>query len=256
MDEFYSFNIYNVVCFLQFAYLKKITFSILRCQQKMSFYNGIPFCCIKSLPLLTTWRVTGTIRWTHYQRIPVFHKFQTRNTTSFPKSARKLKAKDNVPNDYNLIYIAPLNNYVTFSKCFGIFSALSVTISSFLYFYSDKTVTDQLKIGSLYLYNGTDDVIGFTALSLCMACGVIIISRKCTLRIYHNPAKSDYVAVFPSAVPFKTTKINFDNAVKDKSVSFLFKNVTYKLGTKKAFLLEHYFKAPINLTEMLVETSK
>ena len=115
---------------------------------------------------------------------------------------------------------------------------------------------EPFKVSSLDFYRSIEDLIAMDILSVGLGIVIIIVSRKCTLRIYHNPLKNNYISVFPSVIPFKTVKINFDKAVKDNSFSFLFKDVSYKLGTRKAFLLDHYFKCPMDFSVMLGEPPK
>lgn len=221
----------------------------------MIFQKGLMSYCIKSLPVIVPWRNTQRLGWLNLWKMPLIQKLHSRSIAPFRKNTKKVNAKDKVSDDYSLIYHAPLGNYTLFAQCFGLFSSVSMTVSTYFAVYSDKKI-EPMKIGGLDFVTGTDDLIMFSILSVFLACSVIIVSRKCTLRIYHNALKNDYIAVFPSIVPFRTSKVNFDKAVKSNSFSFLYKNVSYKLGSREAYLLDYYFKCPMDLTEMLGDMSK
>ncbi|KAH8369606.1 hypothetical protein KR093_000274, partial [Drosophila rubida] len=158
---------------------------------------------------------------------------------------RKLLCDDNLPNHYQLIYRAPMENYVTWSKNV---STVTMSIIGLLAGYQWNTTSNMMdmtrQIDISVLVSNESDLyyfaVGFVLINLAIRAFV----AKYPLRIYKSSDK--YVAVYGSQLPLGTVKHYFDRGeiAEYKNVLNPWSHIMFKLGLRSSLLLVDYFKTP------------
>ncbi|XP_062133001.1 uncharacterized protein LOC133843449 isoform X2 [Drosophila sulfurigaster albostrigata] len=164
---------------------------------------------------------------------------------------RKLLNDDNLPNHYQLIYRAPMENYVAWSKNV---STATVSIIGLLAGYQFATTSNMLDMTrqidiSILMSNESDlyyFTVGFVLINLAIRAFVAMYP----LRIYKSSDK--YVAVYGSQLPFGTIKNYFSRGeiAEYKNVLNPWSHVMFKLGQRSSLLLVDYFKTPVEFQKL------
>ncbi|KAH8413603.1 hypothetical protein KR222_001619, partial [Zaprionus bogoriensis] len=172
---------------------------------------------------------------------------------------RNLLRADNLSQNYQLIYRAPLGDYLAWTKNI---STATVTLLSLIAGYqlasasSFTGIAKQIQIASL-VSNETDlyyFTVGFVLINLAIR---VFIARY-PLRIYKtNTTNCRYVAVFSSQLPTGTVKHSFERGQISEYRNWLnpWSNIMFKLNQRSSMLLIDYFKTPHEF-HMLFEAEK
>ncbi|XP_030387519.1 uncharacterized protein LOC115634103 [Scaptodrosophila lebanonensis] len=158
---------------------------------------------------------------------------------------RYLLRKDRIPETYQLVYRAPMENYVAWTKNI---STATISVLSLVALYQAATTMNfvdiALKLDLGPLVSEESDlyyfVVGFVLINLAIRMFV----AKYPLRIYKSPEK--YVAVYGSQLPLGTVKHYFHRGEIKEYKNFLnpWRHIMYKLGSRSSMLLVDYFKSP------------
>ncbi|KAH8300142.1 hypothetical protein KR044_010513, partial [Drosophila immigrans] len=158
---------------------------------------------------------------------------------------RKLLNDDNLPDHYRLIYRAPMENYVSWSKnvstgtvsVIGLLAGYQLTTTSHV-----MGIAKQLDIS--ILVSNESDLYYFTVGFLLINLAIRAFVAKYPLRIYKSSDK--YVAVYGSQLPFGTVKHYFERGeiAEYKNVLNPWSHIMFKLGLRSSLLLVDYFKTP------------
>uniref|UniRef100_A0A1B6CVK2 Uncharacterized protein n=1 Tax=Clastoptera arizonana TaxID=38151 RepID=A0A1B6CVK2_9HEMI len=169
----------------------------------------------------------------------------------------KIRIEDKVPTNYNLIYKAPMLRYCQIAYVLAAFSTTVLpiwTYGNYFLLSAPELSNQMMKLNESLAIDGYNDLLSFTIGSLIFSWSIILFVFKYPYRIYYSPQTKDYIAVISSSTPFKTKNIHFKSALKvvPKILTFnFFYESLYQLGTTKYFLLENYFRKPIDLEIML-----
>ncbi|XP_054089183.1 uncharacterized protein LOC128922503 [Zeugodacus cucurbitae] len=158
--------------------------------------------------------------------------------------------KDNVSSEYELIYRAPMETYISIAKNI---STVTATIISSAAIYS---VTNEYKITtpsfeSMGLVSHPNDLWYFSFGFIAVTMVIRLFIAKYPLRIYGGIDK--YIAVYEPQLPFQSSKYVFNKGDVEEVFSRFnpWNNCTYRLGNKTSLLLNRYFRTPADYNQML-----
>ncbi|SPP75692.1 uncharacterized protein LOC117580674 [Drosophila guanche] len=177
-----------------------------------------------------------------------------RTAAQTPDVERKLLFDDQLPERYRLVYRAPLEAYVSWTKNV---STATVSILGLVAAYHFNTsmnlesITQKINI-SMLVSHETDFyyfLAGFALINLAIRTFV----AKYPLRIYKSADK--YVAVYGSQLPFGTVKHYFDRGQISEYRNVLnpWSHIMYRLGNRSSMLLVDYFKTPSEFHQLFEE---
>ncbi|KRF97985.1 uncharacterized protein Dwil_GK28122 [Drosophila willistoni] len=159
---------------------------------------------------------------------------------------RKLLHKDKLPeSSYQLIYRAPIEYYVTWTKNI---STLTVSVIGLVAAYQFATNMNFInlarKIDLATLVSHETDLYFFLSGFVLINLAIRIFVAKYPLRIYKSNDK--YVAVYGSQMPLGTVKHFFNRGEIAEYTNFLnpWSHIMFKLGNRTSMLLIDYFKTP------------
>uniref|UniRef100_A0A224XVY7 Putative conserved plasma membrane protein n=1 Tax=Panstrongylus lignarius TaxID=156445 RepID=A0A224XVY7_9HEMI len=167
-----------------------------------------------------------------------------------------LRAEDNVPNSYKIIYRAPLKTYfkISYYTTFSGLALLVPVIGSSLYM-------SELGNFPIILYNtqvvhSAGELYGLIGAFLLVSTQIGLVVFKYPFRIYKDSEKKHYIAVYQHFLPWKHTNEEFLAGELKKSTSKMpWRDSMYAFRKKKAILMEDYFSKPAELNEMLQPNS-
>lgn len=162
----------------------------------------------------------------------------------------KLKLRDKISDDYDLIYRTNFDNYVYSARLFGILTTAIVTpIIFYVDYYSPSGITKVPIKPDVegFLQSGEMDMFIYTASLLIFNLMLIITSGRFPLRIYRHTQKSNYIALLPTYVPFKTKQMQFIGGdlkpVPLTGITILpWASARHMLGDQKTYIFEHCFR--------------
>ncbi|KAM8713957.1 hypothetical protein ACLKA7_014163 [Drosophila subpalustris] len=167
---------------------------------------------------------------------------------------RQLQTADNLPEHFQLIYRAPLENYMTWTKNI---STGTVTFLSLLAGYQLATAMSFMnivkQIDISFLVSNETDLYYFTAGFVLINLAVRAFVAKYPLRIYKSADK--YVAVYGSQLPIGIVKHFFDGGqiAEYRNVLNPWSHIMFKLGQRSSLLLVDYFKTPAEFHKLFEE---
>ncbi|XP_023162655.2 uncharacterized protein LOC111593843 [Drosophila hydei] len=176
-----------------------------------------------------------------------------RNTGSADVERTLLK-RDNLPAHYQLIYRAPLEKYVTWTKNVSTFTVSVIAlIAGYQLATSINFMNLVRKIDVGVLVSNEADLYFFAAGFVLINLAIRIFVFKYPLRIYKSGDK--YVAVFGSQMPVGTVKHYFQRGqiAEYKNVLNPWSHVIFKLDKRSSMLMIDYFKTPSEFHEMFQE---
>ncbi|KAH8269506.1 hypothetical protein KR018_004371, partial [Drosophila ironensis] len=177
---------------------------------------------------------------------------------------RKLLQGDQLPPNYQLIYRAPIENYVNWTKNIstGTTSVLGLVAAYHWATTMDIFNTVQ-KMNIAILVSDESDLYYFLGGFVLINLAIRAFVAKYPLRIYkssdklvavafrfvsiiNNPILGRYVAVYGSQLPLGTVKHYFERGEIAEYKNFLnpWSHIMYKLGNRSSMLLVDYFKTP------------
>ncbi|XP_014093637.1 uncharacterized protein [Bactrocera oleae] len=158
--------------------------------------------------------------------------------------------KDSVPSEYELIYRAPMETYVTVAKYISTMAAAIIS-SATIY-----TVTNEYKLStanfeSMGLVSHPDDLWYFSLGFIAVTIAIRLFIARYPLRIYG--ANDKYIAVYEPQLPFQSSKHKFNKGDVEEIMSRFnpWNNCTYRLGNRTSLLLNRYFRTPSDYNQML-----
>ncbi|KAH8350143.1 hypothetical protein KR067_002800 [Drosophila pandora] len=176
------------------------------------------------------------------------HTSQIHNKWQNPPSGdveRKLLYVDKLPENYQLIYRAPIENYVTWTKNISTATTSVLGLIAAYHWATTMNVVNMVqKVDIAILVSQESDLYYFL-------CGFVLINlairtfvAKYPLRIYKSSDK--YVAVYGSQLPLGTVKHFFEKGQIAEYKNFLnpWSHIMYRLGNRSSMLLIDYFKTP------------
>ena len=178
-----------------------------------------------------------------------------------PKTEARYKFEDNIPNEYELIYRAPLLSYVKIAQSVSTISIVAfIAIGVYKVTQHNKfTFPVVAHIDSEVLGSFSSDPFAFLFLvSSFMLFNIAIysISLRYPYRIYHNPAGNSYICVVAGLLPHQMKQICFkkgDIMRKETVMSTVlpWRDAIFRIGRKTVFIIENYFRTPADFNTML-----
>ncbi|EAT34236.1 AAEL013495-PA [Aedes aegypti] len=185
--------------------------------------------------------------------------------TSFPPQQgprtmkeERYRKKDNVPEEYRIIYRAPMEYYLSacnLATTFSFAAVAGITAYGYLHDYHTMSVPFEIDYGSLTV-NENDLIIflGFFFLANVM---IRVMVNRYVLRIYRN--EDDYIAIFEGRFPFTRRELRFKrgNVVPVPEGGIVpWQDARFKINDKNVLLLESHFRTPSELNNMLKQYMK
>ncbi|EDW01667.1 uncharacterized protein LOC6561142 [Drosophila grimshawi] len=168
---------------------------------------------------------------------------------------RNLLRGDNLPDNYQLIYRAPMEEYVAWTKNV---STATVTLISLVAAYQLATTMSFMniakKIDIAVLVSNESDIYFFAAGFVLINLAIRAFVAKYPLRIYKSADK--YVAVYGSQLPLGTTKHYFERGQisEYKNVLNPWRHIMFKLDNRSSMLMIDYFKTPAEFHQLFKES--
>lgn len=177
------------------------------------------------------------------------------------KTEAKLKSIDKIPNEYTLIYRAPMTSYMNVAQATASISMLLLGVVG-AYKYIMNTTVNFSFISAVNEFNKVADIpvdielfIMFSAFLIFNA-GIYAITLRYPLRIYHHEQTSLYICVLKGFLPLNTRNISFCADEVRRHIPFMhsllpWKNALFKVGKKTMFIMENNFRTPADFNTML-----
>lgn len=183
----------------------------------------------------------------------IYNQQNSRNLFRFKKAtAEHLKIKDNVPDQYNLIYRNTMDKYLVTAQIISTSCALFLVLI-LLYIDSPKEkFRPKKKDQPKHIENETQI---FTAFLICFCVTLQAVISKLPIRIYNLPQQDKYLFVFYRSLPLATRNLTCvrEEVIKLEETGILpWKDSRYELKNKQnVILLEPYFRRPADLNILL-----
>ncbi|XP_020806622.1 uncharacterized protein LOC110182826 [Drosophila serrata] len=158
---------------------------------------------------------------------------------------RKLLYGDKLAENYKLIYRAPMESYVTWTKNISTATtSILGVVAAYHWATTWQVVNVVQKMDIAILVSQESDLYFFLGGFVLINLAIRTFVAKYPLRIYKSPEK--YVAVYGSQLPVGTVKHYFEKGQISEYKNFLnpWKHIMYKLGNRSSMLLVDYFKTP------------
>ncbi|XP_016972566.1 uncharacterized protein LOC108039905 [Drosophila rhopaloa] len=181
----------------------------------------------------------------HYQSLHTSNSLCKWRNVGSGEVERKLLSGDSLPDNYKLIYRAPIESYVTWTKNM---STATTSILGLVAAYHWATtmnfVNTVQKMDIAILVSQESDLYYFLTGFVLINLAIRAFVAKYPLRIYKSSEK--YVAVYGSQLPLGTVKHYFERGQIAEYKNFLnpWRHIMYKLGDRSSMLLVDYFKTP------------
>ncbi|XP_068082270.1 uncharacterized protein [Anabrus simplex] len=187
--------------------------------------------------------------------VPLQIKSRTTVTSTSRSTEDKLKVKDGIPTDYELIYRAPMNSYVIAAQGFSsVLSSLFIALGAFEYIHGESGDRHVI-INDVSIIQTNEQILMLIAVFVIANVSLQIFALKYPIRIYKNKMNS-FIAVYVGYIPFKTRQVEFKagNVIRlPPSGVMPWGMCWFKIKDKNSILLEHYFRKPADLHSMLQE---
>ncbi|CAH0547496.1 unnamed protein product [Brassicogethes aeneus] len=183
---------------------------------------------------------------------------QRRTFFNFFKKPRieELKLKDNIPDEYNLIYKSTMNNYLVIAQYVGGISTIAVGFMVLKTLYKPAVLPNQ-DIPSLYTKARPIDneVYVYFAVLTGIILVIQLLVSKVPIRIYNYPKRKEYVFVFNGNTPLKSKKVYCKTGEVYPAFhnSFMpWKECNYEIKNKQEIIIvEENFQRPADLYIMM-----
>ncbi|XP_036346139.1 uncharacterized protein LOC118755406 isoform X2 [Rhagoletis pomonella] len=158
--------------------------------------------------------------------------------------------RDEIPLNYELIYRAPMESYISLAKNISTTTAIIIS-STTAYAATNQYKLPTRSFESMGLVSDFNDLwifcVGFVMITVIIR---VFIARY-PLRIYRTNEK--YVAIYDSQIPFRPSKHTFCKGEVEEMYSKFnpWNSCTYRLGTRTSLLLSRYFRTPADYNQML-----
>uniref|UniRef100_A0A1A9WK29 Uncharacterized protein n=1 Tax=Glossina brevipalpis TaxID=37001 RepID=A0A1A9WK29_9MUSC len=177
-----------------------------------------------------------------------FQKKFRRKISSVEKE-NNFKRLDRVPENYQLVYYAPLESYVVWPIHLSTITASLVTLAGIYQYVYNLPIVETTQ-HTLVLEK--DDIYYFAAGFIAINAAIRWVISKFPLRIYKNA--ENYLAIYKEQLPGLQSQHPFKRG-EVKKVNYMFNpwnNATYKLASYTSLLLPDYFKTPSEFHQMFV----
>ncbi|XP_065074173.1 uncharacterized protein LOC135698200 [Ochlerotatus camptorhynchus] len=165
----------------------------------------------------------------------------------------RYRKKDKVPEEYRIIYRAPMEYYLSacnFVTSFSFAAISGITAYGYLHNYHTMSVPFELDYGSLTA--NENDLLIFLGFFFIANIAIRIMVNRYVLRVYRSD--EDYIAIFEGHLPFTRKQFSF----KKGSVESVpeggivpWQDARYMINEKPVLLLDSYFRTPSELFNML-----
>uniref|UniRef100_A0A3F2YTY6 Uncharacterized protein n=1 Tax=Anopheles christyi TaxID=43041 RepID=A0A3F2YTY6_9DIPT len=162
--------------------------------------------------------------------------------------------KDNIPAGFNIIYRAPMENYLTACNIVTSFSFLAMGgICAFTYLKDFHHIVVPFEIEYATLTANETDLLYFLGFFFLINSVIRVMVNRYPLRIYRNDKQ--YLAVFEGQIPLVKKQFGFqqgDVTPVPPGGVLPWQESRYKINDKKVLLLEDYFRTPSELNVMMM----
>lgn len=186
-----------------------------------------------------------------------------RSHVTFNKAAsnEKYRLADKVKEGFEIIYKAPMEKYIL-ALSIGSFATVGMMSVAGLYILSEKIALQDLVQTKTWgdrtvVSTNEYELMAFVASFFGFNLAIFLMIRRYPLRIYRNGEK--YVAVFEGHVPFVRRHVEFQKGQVEPMTPWgimPWKEQRYSINGQRSILLDHYFKTPSDLHQMIHEKYK
>lgn len=215
------------------------------------FLNGTRTCLINQLKRSYFHKSTQTIlnvKCSNYNQNKLISFFR-----AFKKpDAIKFKIKDNIPEQYDLIYRNGMDNYLLVAHIFTTTTAALVCISTLI---ESGSETMKFEKWATKPKTTDSDMIIMVSAFIFFWVALQAIVAKMPIRIYNYPKLNKYILIFHGNIPLlkSTIHCNVSDFSKVRPRGILpWKDFTYEIeNNRNVILIENYFRRPADLNIIL-----
>uniref|UniRef100_A0A146KR82 Uncharacterized protein n=1 Tax=Lygus hesperus TaxID=30085 RepID=A0A146KR82_LYGHE len=174
-----------------------------------------------------------------------------------PSVEAALRTRDNVPNDFRIIYRAPHETYVKVTYMTAVIAIVTVPVLMAAIYLTGNFQTYPVQLDGLTLFETQNDAYLLVGLLCLTIFNVANTVSKYPMRIYRNPLENNYIGVFQHPIPGMIKRINFVAGDVTKGGGWIFKDSTFTIRKKKKVLLiPENFSTPFELERMTIAPPK
>lgn len=164
---------------------------------------------------------------------------------------RNFHSEDNIPKEYELIYVAPMENYIFWTQVMLIACSSAIVITLFANIL-DPEGTDldpRNPIEVDFTLSNNFQLLCALGCFLCFIGASRIVIRRVILRMYYNEEKNEFVATFLSLNPKKVNRIRFNGGEVSQVTRPDPFNINalrgqFSVHGRRITVLEKYFRYP------------
>lgn len=202
----------------------------------------------------------------HQEKYLLFNKVTIRNSSNarygvashqrYLKSEPLWRKRDNIPEEYSLIYKTPMAMYFAVGSFVTTGLVMMITVYLLTTDFEVESLFKPLtEDGKLLIAKSKTEVYLFCGLFIFITLTLRFLTKRFVLRMYSH--KKDHIAIFQGPLPGLKTRHSFKSGTVSHIPPWsrfikLHEETSFMLDTKKAYILEDYFRRPRDLRQMLV----
>ncbi|XP_062544361.1 uncharacterized protein LOC134211485 [Armigeres subalbatus] len=170
----------------------------------------------------------------------------------------RYRKKDKVPEDYRIIYRAPMEHYLSACSLVTSFSFAAISVfAAYGYMHDYHTLSVPFEIDFQQLTANETDLLIFLGFFFAVNVLIRIMVNRYVLRIYRN--EDDYLAVFEGNLPFSRKQLKYKKGTVEpvpEGGIVPWQDARYKINDKSVLIIDGYFRTPSELYNMLKQNKQ
>lgn len=162
------------------------------------------------------------------------------------------RIKDNVSDQYELIYRNGMHRYFLFAQ---IISSVSVIGVSVMYMWESEVKAPKFENWKMVPKTFESDTYLILSAFILLNTVLQLALFKCPIRIYNNPNNDKYIMIFYKYIPFRTSRLSCkvrDITKLEETGILPWKNSSYQIqDSRTIIMLDNFFRKPADLNIML-----
>ncbi|KPI95483.1 PREDICTED: uncharacterized protein LOC106117054 [Papilio xuthus] len=186
--------------------------------------------------------------------------YVSQHPIKFTETQDRLREKDGVSKQWQLIYKAPMEKILQFTTAYLTFSITTISCSLVYYsafIFDTATMHEPIVLGNdVVIANNSMECLIYLGSFILLHVAVKLLLSKYVIRLYQKG--DNYLAIFRGHTYSSINKHEFHlNEFKKLNPSLLisWSDARFALGKKKGILLENYFKTPEYFNYLLYKKS-
>jgi hypothetical protein len=176
------------------------------------------------------------------------------------KTEARMNSSDKIPNEYKLIYRAPMTSYVNMAQATSSISIILLGVIGVYKYITDTTINFPFTFGmnefnKLVGIHIDGEICILVSSFIIFNVGICAVTMRFPIRIYHHEGTSLYICILKGFLPLNTKKISFCTDEVRKHIPFMhsllpWRNALFKIGKKTMFVMENNFRTPADFNTM------